>query len=111
MKLLNSVTYAMDENVCNLQIPSFTSLLAWSIFVQVPIATTNFDTGQILYTYIVTCYDTNVQCLQVILTPTSRVSGYPRQVIKVETLLDDYALFSSVNNSYNAYISYTTRHL
>jgi hypothetical protein len=31
--------------------------------------------------------------LQVILTPTCRVSGYPRQVIKVETLLDDYALF------------------
>jgi hypothetical protein len=35
----------------------------------------------------VTCSDTSVTCLQVILTPTCRVSGYPRQVIKVETLL------------------------
>jgi hypothetical protein len=31
--------------------------------------------------------------LQVILTPTCRVSGYPRQVIKVESCLADYALF------------------
>jgi hypothetical protein len=36
---------------------------------------------------VVTNSDTSVQCLQVILTPTCRVSGYPRQVIKVETLL------------------------
>jgi hypothetical protein len=35
----------------------------------------------------VTCFDTSVQCLQVIRTPTCRVSGYPRQVIKVATLL------------------------
>jgi hypothetical protein len=35
----------------------------------------------------VTCFDTGVRCLQVILTPTCRVSGYPRQVIKVATLL------------------------
>jgi hypothetical protein len=44
--------------------------------------------------YIVTCYDTGVRCLQVLLTPTCRVSGYPRQVIKVEMLLDDDALFA-----------------
>jgi hypothetical protein len=36
---------------------------------------------------IVTCFATGVRCLQVILTPTCRVSGYPRQVIKVATLL------------------------
>jgi hypothetical protein len=36
---------------------------------------------------IVTCYDTGVRRLQVILTPTCRVSGYPRQVIKVAMLL------------------------
>jgi hypothetical protein len=36
---------------------------------------------------IVTCFDTSVRCLQVILTLTCRVSGYPRQVIKVATLL------------------------
>jgi hypothetical protein len=36
---------------------------------------------------IVQCSDTSVTCLQVILTPTCRVSGYPRQVIKVATLL------------------------
>jgi hypothetical protein len=59
----------------------------------------------------VTCYDTSVRCLQVILTPTCHVSGYPRQVIKVATLLDNYALFNSVTNSYNTYNNYTTRHL
>jgi hypothetical protein len=32
----------------------------------------------------VTNSDTSVTCLQVILTPTGRVSGYPRQVIKVD---------------------------
>jgi hypothetical protein len=37
--------------------------------------------------YIVTCYDTGVRCLQVILTPTCRVSGYPRQVIRVDVVL------------------------
>jgi hypothetical protein len=60
---------------------------------------------------IVTCYVTGVRCLQVILTPTFRVSGYPRQVIEVDASLDDHALFSSVTNSYNAYNSYTTRYL
>jgi hypothetical protein len=42
------------------------------------------------YKHIVQClgsFHTSVKCLQVILTPTCRVSGYPRQVIKVETLL------------------------
>jgi hypothetical protein len=61
--------------------------------------------------HIVMCYGTGVRCLQVILTPTCRVSSYLRQVIEVATFLDNYALFNSVNNSYNAYNSYTTRYL
>jgi hypothetical protein len=35
----------------------------------------------------VTCFDTSVRCSLVILTPTCRVSGSPRQVIKVAKLL------------------------
>jgi hypothetical protein len=35
---------------------------------------------------IMTCFDTRCTMLQVILTPTCRVSGYPRQVIKIGTL-------------------------
>jgi hypothetical protein len=41
----------------------------------------------LIFFHIVTCYDTGVRCLQVIRTPTCRVSGYPRQVIKVAMLL------------------------
>jgi hypothetical protein len=37
--------------------------------------------------YIVTCFDTRCTLLQVILTPTFHVSGYLRQVIKVDVLL------------------------
>jgi hypothetical protein len=33
------------------------------------------------------------EMLRVLLTPTCHVSGYPRQVIKVDACLDDYALF------------------
>jgi hypothetical protein len=60
---------------------------------------------------IVTCYDTGVRCLQVILTPTCRVSGYPRQVIEVDAAETTTLYLDSVTDSYNTYNNYTTRHL
>jgi hypothetical protein len=52
-----------------------------------------------------------VRCSQVILTPTCRVSDYPRQVIEVDTSWTTTLYLDSANNSYNAYNDYTTRHL
>jgi hypothetical protein len=52
-----------------------------------------------------------VRCLQVILTRTCRVSGYTRQVIEVDASWTTMLYLDSANNSYNAYNSYTTRHL
>jgi hypothetical protein len=45
------------------------------------------------------------------LTPTRRMSWYPRRVIKGSGFSADYSLFSSANNSYNAYNNYTTRYI
>jgi hypothetical protein len=50
---------------------------------------------------IVTCYDTGVRCVQVILTLTFRVPGYPRQVIEVDASLTTTLYLDSVTTSYN----------
>jgi hypothetical protein len=49
--------------------------------------------------------------LQVILTPTCRVSRYPRQVTEVDAAWTTTLYLDSVTNSYNTYNNYTTRHL
>jgi hypothetical protein len=48
--------------------------------------------------------------LQVLLTPTCHVSGYPRQVIIVEAAETTTVYLDSATNSYNTYNNYTTRH-
>jgi hypothetical protein len=49
--------------------------------------------------------------LQVILTPTCRVSGYPRQVIKVDTLLRQLRFIWTALPTVITLNNYTTRHL
>jgi hypothetical protein len=49
--------------------------------------------------------------LTVILTPTCRVSGYPRQVIKVATLLRQLRFISTVLPTVITLNNYTTWHL
>jgi hypothetical protein len=63
-----------------------------------------WNMGRLLSEYIVTC-------LQVLLTPTCRVSVYPRQLIKVDAAETTTVYLDNATNSYNAYNNYTTRRL
>jgi hypothetical protein len=51
------------------------------------------------------------EMLQVLLTPTCHVSGYPRQVIIVDAAETTTVYLDGATNSYNTYNNYTTRHL